>query len=303
MKRIFSFLLAALLLVSAVPMAQATNDYTAGTQVTYDATADNDGDGQPDNTEAYTVTVPAKLAPGGSGTVTLQGTWAADRYITVTSSQEIEMVNDINSADKKTLAITFDGIGKRGSNTTAQTVTEQISVADFDSKPLFGEWSGLIEYNVDIETRIVDLAGTTWQFNDDVYDYEWMSQFDYDSQSGIDRYPSGCDLTDGNATITDVWAIATENVQNEYALGFVKSNTQNGVIYVPENEIVSSVQGWYTVPAGVEQQRYEGEISLQEYIQSLIPTVAPILSYSEESNTALRDLQLIDWLYDNAVMQ
>lgn len=302
MKRIFSLLLVALLLVSAVPMAQATNDYTAGTQVTYDATADNDGDGQPDNTETYTVTVPAKLAPGGSGTVTLQGTWAADRYITVTSSQEIEMVNDINSADKKTLAVTFDGIGKRGSNTEAQTVTKPISVANI-TDALFGTWSGLIVYDVTIETRIVDLAGTTWQFNDDVYDYEWMSQFDYYSQSGIDRYPSGCDLTNGNATITDVWAITTENVQNEYVLAFVKLISKDGVIYVPENEIVASMQGWYTIPAGVEQQRYEGEISLQECIQSLIPTVAPILSYSEESNTALKNLQLIDWLYDNAIMQ
>ena len=63
-----------------------------------------------------------------SGEVTLSGTWAVDRYITVTADKEIDMVNSINSNDKKVLAVTFDGIGKRGSNTEAQTVTKSISV-------------------------------------------------------------------------------------------------------------------------------------------------------------------------------
>ena len=61
MKKAISFVLAALMLVSAVPTALATNDYTQGTQVVYTATG----------SESYTITVPAQLAPGGNGTVTL----------------------------------------------------------------------------------------------------------------------------------------------------------------------------------------------------------------------------------------
>lgn len=301
MKRIFSFLLAALLLVSAVPMAQATNDYTAGTQVTYDATADNDGDGQPDNTEAYTVTVPAKLAPGGSGTVTLQGTWAADRYITVTSSQEIEMVNDINSADKKTLAITFDGIGKRGSNTTAQTVTEQISVADFDSKPLFGEWSGLIEYNVDIETRIVDLAGTTWQMNNHVSD--------------DDNILGGGSQNGGTQTATvsvdgQVLNVRFENFEkNElgvaYHYWFNKGQGTMFTAYVP-NTVAQNFGkngGWFLISCDVNKAFSDGEASLIDVANTAQECSAPLISFLEIENDYLHRLDIIDWLYDNAVMQ
>lgn len=123
------------------------NDYSAGTNVEYDAEADNDGDGQPDNTEAYTITVPAKLTPGGEGTVTLSGTWASNRMVTVTAESSVTLVNTLASSDQKILDVLFNGISKAGSNTNAQTFTEKISVADIDAA-LFGTWSGKFNYNV-----------------------------------------------------------------------------------------------------------------------------------------------------------
>ena len=142
MKKFISFLLAAVLLVSAVPMAHATNDYTAGTKVEYTAA----------NTEAYTITVPAQLAPGGSGTVTLQGTWASDRVVSVTADKNVVLTNSINAADKKTLNVSFPGIDEYGSNTTSQTFTETVSVAGI-SDALFGTWSGRFYYNVSITSK------------------------------------------------------------------------------------------------------------------------------------------------------
>lgn len=131
------------------------NDYSAGTNVEYDAEADNDGDGQPDNTEAYTITVPAKLTPGGEGTVTLSGTWASNRMVTVTAESSVTLLNNLAPSDQKILDVLFNGISKAGSNTNAQTFTEKISVANINAA-LFGTWKGRFNYNVvssDIATK------------------------------------------------------------------------------------------------------------------------------------------------------
>ena len=140
MKKFISFLLAALLLVSMIPTTLATNDYTAGTRVEYTANA----------SENYTVTVPAVLAPGGSGTVTLSGTWPQNRVVTVTSHTIVTMVNNIKPSDQKVLHVTFAGIKEAGSNTGSQTFTETVSVSNINHA-IFGIWEGHFEYAVNIE--------------------------------------------------------------------------------------------------------------------------------------------------------
>ncbi len=297
MKRILSFALVTILVVSAIPMAYATNeqDYTAGTQVVFDA-EDPDGDGVVTNKESYTITVPAKLAPGDEGMVVLAGTWAVDRYITVTASQEIDMVNSINSTDKKTLAVTFDGIGARGSNTTALTVTKQIVVADFDSKPLFGEWSGLIEYNAEIETRIVNLAGTIWQMNEQINNYEWTA-------SAVDNNKSftyvSCD---------DNYCGAYNQFYSAHgALSFhFDAAGANTPVYLSESSAAMFTlpnAGWYLVDSVLQQSFNEGDTSvLPTLISSAQKCSAPMLIYEYVEDDYLRNLDVIDWLYDNAIM-
>lgn len=145
MKKMLSILLAAVMLVSAVPTAFAA-DYTQGTQVEYIATG----------TESYTITVPAKLNPGQEGTVTLAGTWADNRVVTVTAEENVTLTNSILASDQKVLKVTFDGISEKGNNIQAQTFTEAVSVAGI-SDALFGTWSGKFNYNVDAKdvTKIV----------------------------------------------------------------------------------------------------------------------------------------------------
>ena len=149
MKKILSLLLVGVMVFSMIPAAYATTDYTNGTQVSYNAEADNDGDGNPDHAEAYTVTVPALLAPGGEGNVVAQGTWASNRKLTVTADPDVTLTNSINSADQKVLTVTFPGIELAGSNTAAVTDTKAVSVADI-SNALFGTWEGHFEYNVEV---------------------------------------------------------------------------------------------------------------------------------------------------------
>ena len=299
MKKIISFVLAALLLVSAVPTALATNDYSQGTQVTYDATADNDGDGQPDNAEAYTVTVPAKLAPGGSGTVTLEGAWAVDRYVTVTASKEIDMVNSINPADKKTLAVTFDSIGKRGSNTEAIKVTEQISVADIENA-LFGTWSGLIEYNVGIETRIVDLAGTTWKMNSVVNTSTVIVE-----EGDITTQP----IADVSVNGETLEHIDFHNFTRIFGIALKYYFTEDINLYAPvclsgENaNMLGLVEGWYIYSCDTYYDYERGYASIEDVVLTAQKCDAPIIMYYDIEEEYLRNLDVIDWLYDNAAMQ
>lgn len=143
MKRILSLILVIIMLVSAIPAAYAA-DYTSGTQVVYEAAG----------SESYTITVPALLNPGQSGTVTLSGTWANNRVVTVTADTTVTLTNNILSTDIKTLNIDFTddndvyGISEVGNNTHTQTFTQQISVANIENA-LFGTWSGKFNYYVE----------------------------------------------------------------------------------------------------------------------------------------------------------
>ena len=206
MKKILSLLLVGIMVVSMVPATLATTNYTNGTDVEYNAADDDtigdiNGDGQPDNTEYYTVTVPALMAPGASGNVVAQGTWASNRKLTVTADENVVLENSINSADTKTLTVTFPGIELAGSNTTAVTDTQVVEVANI-SDALFGVWSGTFEYNVEMVTETITftidgieykgVAGTTFG--------EWVnSEYNTDGYKindivGIIEHPEGNDL-------------------------------------------------------------------------------------------------------------
>lgn len=156
MKKILSLLLVGVMVFSMIPAAYATNVYEnpdentqMGTDVAYTGSRTTiEDDGSATHDVEYTITVPAKLAPAGSGTVLLEGMWPSDATVKVTADPSVEMVNSINSADKKTLAVTFTPIELAGNNTVAVSDDETVSVADI-SAALFGTWNGKFNYNVD----------------------------------------------------------------------------------------------------------------------------------------------------------
>ena len=125
----------------------ATNDYQEGTQVSYTGTG----------TESYTVTVPAKLAPGAEGDVIASGTWASNRKLVVTADATVELANSLNANDTKVLDVTFAGIALAGSNKVAVSDTKAVGVEVMPADALFGSWSGTFYYRVEM----TDVAGTT----------------------------------------------------------------------------------------------------------------------------------------------
>ena len=150
MKKLISLGLVGVMALSMIPMAFATTDYTNGTQVSYNA-EDPDGDGNLDNVETWTVTVPALLTPGGAaGTVTASGTLDSSRKLVVTAPETVTLTNSINANDQKVLDVDFDDITMNGDNTKAVSATADIAVADIEDA-LFGTWSGTIVYNVEAQ--------------------------------------------------------------------------------------------------------------------------------------------------------
>lgn len=153
MKKILSLALAAIMVVSVLPVAYAADvDYTAGTAVEYTADADAN--------RSYTITVPAELQPGQSGTVTLKGMWASNETVKVTADASVELTNSINAADNYTLDVEFAGIEKAGDNTVEKTYTETVKVDDMPAAALFGTWSGKFNYNVEFDDGAEPVAPT-----------------------------------------------------------------------------------------------------------------------------------------------
>lgn len=173
MKKLISLGLVGVMALSMIPTTMAivlqpeetpTTNYTNGTQVQYNAEADNDGDGQPDHSESWTVTVPALLAPGETGTVKASGTWASNRKLVVTSEQEVYIQNSINQADYKNLDVTFNGIELLGDNTKSVMKEESVGIENI-TNALFGTWSGTFYYDVEL----MDADVITFLIGEDVF--------------------------------------------------------------------------------------------------------------------------------------
>lgn len=170
MKKILSLTLAAMMVVSVLPVAYAADvDYKTGTNVTVV------GDGG-----EYFVTVPASLEPGQTGTVTAYGKWASNATVKVWTEDTVE-VTHVDTGAKTDVNVTFAGIESAGNDVEDMNVTAPISIDKGEIR--FGEWKGLIEYNVeyekepeyvitsdsaywkitiDPETQVVNLYNSTW---------------------------------------------------------------------------------------------------------------------------------------------
>ena len=139
MKKIFSFILAALMLVSMIPTALAAEvDVSEGTTIKVVGTG----------ADTYTVTVPAKLAPGESGTVKANGTWPSNQTLNVTTPSSVTLTHGTQTMD---VGITFDGISQVGSDTGSVSTEQTVAVAS--ASALFGTWTGHLTYTVEMVTN------------------------------------------------------------------------------------------------------------------------------------------------------
>ena len=139
MKKILGLSFSALMALSAIAIpfaAENETDVSNGTEI------ELIGNGS----EAYSVTVPAELQDGQTGTVQASGTWASDKSLKVTTPTSVTL-----TYGEKTMSIgiEFDGINLAGNDLEAVSASADITVEDVDV--LFGTWVGTLSYDVVLE--------------------------------------------------------------------------------------------------------------------------------------------------------
>lgn len=166
MKKILSLALAGVMMFSALPMAYAADvDVNIGTDVTVTGTQASE----------YEITVPATLQAGGAaGNVIATGTWKSSETLIVTTDDEVEVQNDETGATTM-VPVVFEGINAAGNDLAAMSISKEISLEKGDV--LFGEWTGHIVYNVELDDGMVQftIEGTAYQAEDDMTWTQWVN--------------------------------------------------------------------------------------------------------------------------------
>ena len=177
-----------LMLALMMALTLAVPAFAAGysTDVTYDPSQANGGDTNGDGTqddeddqydsisERYFLEVPAKVAPGGNGTVEAFGYWSTSRKLTVTAEKTVTLTAS-GISETYPLAVTLNNAqatADKGGNVSANVVaalpaaqngftivgindgncfaTAKVNVANFQAAPLLGVWSGTFNYTVSL---------------------------------------------------------------------------------------------------------------------------------------------------------
>lgn len=126
-------------------------DYTSGTQITLVGSLTQ---------ASYTVTVPAQMQPGESGTVSVTGAWSSNQALRVTTPNSVTLSYGSQTMN---VGINFAGINQIGNDIAESSATAQLSVAD--ASVLFGTWVGILEYDVELvsaESPILEGDGQTF---------------------------------------------------------------------------------------------------------------------------------------------
>lgn len=148
MKKIFSFFMAVMLLVSAVPVAYAAETETSTETSNIEMVGKY-------SAATYEVTVPSKLAPGETGTVTATGAWASNQTLTVTCPNSVTLSYGNQTID---VGVTFAGINQVGDDLNEMNVSTDVTVAN--ATAMFGTWTGTLTYNVELVTEEVAVVGS-----------------------------------------------------------------------------------------------------------------------------------------------
>lgn len=195
MKKILSLALAAMMVVSVLPVAYAAdNTYTnpdENTEIGTNVTVVGQGG-------EYTITVPASLEPGQTGMVTANGYWSSHETLKVSAPKTIEVTDGKKTTN---VNVSFMGIESRGDDLNEMNIPVNISIDSGDIK--FGKWTGTIVYDVELEVDKVTftLNGTEHQAE------HWMTFGDWVNS---DYNTINAKLVDNN-DINHTLLVKTEN--------------------------------------------------------------------------------------------
>lgn len=167
MKKILSLALAAAMVMSALPVAYAAEnetDHSNGTEITYIGSQEEAAGGAGD---VWTVTVPAKMVPGDTGTVKAEGMWNSDKFLNVYCPQKVALTYGAQTMDVAITGGHFSLVGN-----SVDPVSKEVEISVEDASRLFGTWEGTIVYDV----RLVDKGDANGDGVIDQADVDYYSE-------------------------------------------------------------------------------------------------------------------------------
>ncbi len=150
-------------------------------------------------------------------------------------------------------------------------------------------------------TKVTTLAGTKWKFNENISDYDFLGVFDFEEQNGYERFENEAVANVGDVN-HDVWGIAILEFFNIRCLTLIKPLIQSTAFnYIPANEI-GVEEGWYAIRNEEDGSPFfgEGEVTLESVMPYISDSEAPTITFANESEAAVENPELINWLYENA---
>lgn len=182
MKKILSLALAALMLVSAIPVAYAAADpivcpthtqgnpvrcsecsayaycdtcgacYNVGCDLYPTSTIPEVGTttityvGSQESTgSTYEVVVPAAITAGNSDTLSVSGNWKSNETLTVSAPEKITLTYGDQTMD---VSVAFDGIAQAGDDFNESSASADVTIGN--GTAMFGTWTGVLEYTVEL---------------------------------------------------------------------------------------------------------------------------------------------------------
>ena len=190
------------------------------------------------DSSTYTVSVPAKLSPGETGQVSVEGYWPSYKTVSVIADNTVELKCNNHSV---LLNVNFAGIEGIGSD-YLNTYTKNISVEDFSVQ--FGTWTGTVNYYVDLVVDEEYLAARTIPTGGVYYTGLTDKQYRFANYDGYEHMYVEGDLFPETVNVGDVYVY--QNWEYRYGYACLRPLTWNSLDIIGE----SSYSVYNIVPYG-----------------------------------------------------
>ena len=243
----------------------------------------------------------------GDGSIVEQATSATEK----TRVAEVKEMIDLAVANNKAAAYSKQGMKSKTEVATelyeAGKITQEQKNALLTGDTIVVDGTTIdfseIDEVANSVPKVTTLAGTKWKMNNTLTDYSFLGTFNYGEQTGWEEFPDGCFISNGTISY-EIWGLTKTEAYGYNVFGPVQSVSEPYVFsWYPENDLDFPV-GWTYCDGETTIGFLDGSIIDLEYFkQKVVSTTAPTITFSEESNSALENTQLINWFYENGTMQ
>lgn len=103
----------------------------------------------------YSVSTPTVITPGEVSKIVISGTWSSHELAKVNVVDSV-VLTSVDDGSTITIPVYFNGLEVFGQDDEYIEIEQEIRLGEWDG-PLFGEWTGAIQYSVDFISDVIEL--------------------------------------------------------------------------------------------------------------------------------------------------